>query len=248
MISKLSTVWEIFRRELRAYFLSPVAYVFLVVFLLLIGFFTFFFSRFYEAGQADLRAFFWWFPWVYLILVPAVSMRLWSEERRSGTLELLFTLPVTPGQAMAGKYLAALAFLTLGLILTFPVVLTTSWLGDPDRGQIIGGYLGAFLLSATYLSVGLCTSAMTRNQVISFVIAVVLCLLLLLAGYPPVTDIFAQWAPAWLISGVAGLSFMPHYETFQRGVVDVRALLYFGSVIAVMTFGTHLVLDNRRAA
>ena len=241
-------VRTIFLREFRSYFQSPVAYVFLVVFLLLMGFFTFFFSHFFEAGEANLRGFFFWFPWVYLILVPAVSMRLWSEERRAGTMELLLTLPVTLRQAILGKYLAALAFLAIGIVLTFPVPVTAALLGDPDRGQIIGGYLGALLLAATYLAVGICTSAMTRNQVISFVLSLVLCLLLLIAGYPPVTDIFVQWAPPWLVNGVASVSFMPQYETIQRGVLDLRALLYFASVITVMLFGTHLVLDNRRAA
>lgn len=238
----------IIKRELASYFESPVAYVFMVVFLLLIGFLTFFVSRFYENGQADLRSFFFWHPWMFLILVPAAAMRLWAEERRSGTIETLMTLPVTSAQAILGKFAAAWIFIGLIVALTFPIVLTATYLGAPDRGAIIGGYVGSFLLAGAYLSVGMMTSALTRNQVISFVLALTICLFLLLAGWPPVTDLMVRWAPEWLIRGVAAFSFMPHYEAFQKGVLDLRDFAYYSSVIAFMLFGTHLVLENRKAA
>lgn len=236
------------KRELLAYFESPVAYVFMIVFLVLIGFLAFFISHYYENGQADLRWFFFWHPWLFLILAPAVAMRLWSEERRSGTIETLLTLPVTMTQAILGKFLAAWLFLALGIALTFPIVLTTAYLGNPDKGAIISGYIGSVLLAGTYLAVGMLTSAMTRNQVISFVLALMICLFLLLAGLPPVTDMLVRWAPDWLVQGVAAFGFMPHYEAFQKGVLDLRDFAYYLSVIVFMLFGTNLVLENRKTA
>jgi ABC-2 type transport system permease protein len=249
----MNSTKAIFKRELRSYFESAVAYVFLIVFLMLTAFLTFAVGHFYEVGQADLRGFFFWHPWVYLILVPAVAMRLWAEERRSGTIELLLTMPVTLTQAILGKFLAAWAFLALALALTFPIVLTTRFLGHPDPGVIVTGYIGSFLLAGAYLAVGVLTSAMTRNQVISFVISVVICLFLLMAGWSPVTDFLVravQDHPSlqWLPHGVAAFSFMSHYEAVQRGVIALRDLVYYISVIAFMLFATHLVLDNRRAA
>ncbi|MFH1968683.1 MAG: ABC transporter permease [Verrucomicrobiota bacterium] len=238
----------IIKRELASYFESPVAYVFMVVFLILIGFLTFFVSRFYESGQADLRGFFFWHPWMFLILVPASAMRLWAEERRAGTIETLLTLPVTVTQVILGKFLAAWIFIGLIVALTFPIVLTTVYLGAPDHGAIIGGYIGSLLLAGAYLSVGMLTSALTRNQVISFVLSLVICLFLLLAGWPPVTDLMVRWAPEWLVRGVAAFSFMPHYEAFQKGVLDLRDFAYYFSVMIFMLFGTHLVLENRKAA
>lgn len=236
------------KRELASYFESPVAYVFMVVFLMLIGFLTFFVSRFYESGQADLRGFFFWHPWMFLILVPAAAMRLWAEERRTGTIETLLTLPVTITQVILGKFLAAWIFIGLIVVLTFPIVLTTVYLGAPDRGAIIGGYIGSLLLAGAYLSVGMLTSALTRNQVISFVLSLVICLFLLLAGWPPITNLMVHWAPEWLVRGVAAFSFMPHYEAFQKGVLDLRDFAYYFSVMIFMLFGTHLVLENRKAA
>ena len=236
------------RREWAGYFNSPVAYVFIIIFLALAGFFTFAVSRFYEANQADLRGFFIWHPWLYLILVPAVGMRLWSEERRSHTIELLLTLPVTPIQAIWGKFIAAWLFLILALALTFPVVLTASYLGSPDGGVIFTGYIGSAFLAGAYLSVAMFTSALTKNQVISFIVAVVLGLFLILAGFAPVTDLLSRFAPVWLVDGVAAFSFMSHYETLQRGVLDLRDLVYFASVIGFMLFATHVVLQQKAAA
>lgn len=242
----MKSTFTILAREWRAYFNSPVAYVFIVIFLTLTAFFTFNVSRFYEAGQASLDRFFFWHPWLYLILVPAVAMRLWAEERRAGTLELLLTLPVTTAQAIIGKFLAAWLFVLLALALTFPIVVTAFYLGNPDPGPIVSGYIGSALLAGAYLAVGALTSALTRNQVISFILAAVIGLFLLLAGYPPVTDVLYALAPAWLVEVVAGFSFSAHYEQLQRGVVDVRDLLYFASVIAFMLLATHVTLENRK--
>lgn len=239
--------WAILKREWKAYFNSPVAYVFIVIFLVLSGFFTFNVSRFYEAGRADLDGFFFWHPWLYLLLVPAVAMRLWAEERRTGTLELLLTMPVTTTQAILGKFLAAWLFLLLALALTFPMVITACYLGSPDAGPIVTGYLGSALLAAAYLAVGTFTSALTRNQVVSFILAAVIGLFLLLAGFPPVTDVLYAVAPGWLVNTVAGFSFTEHFDQLQRGVVDVRDLLYFGSVVAFMLFATHVTLENRKS-
>ncbi|MFA5688818.1 MAG: ABC transporter permease [Kiritimatiellales bacterium] len=245
MKESTSHVLAVLKREWKSYFDSPVAYVFIIIFLMLAGFFTFAVSRFFEAGQADLRGFFMWHPWLYMILVPAVAMRLWAEERRSGTIELLFTVSVTPWQAILGKFFAAWLFLILALALTFPVALTAAYLGSPDFGTIAAGYLGSALLAGAYLSAGMFTSALTRNQVISFILAVVIGMFLILAGYPPVTDLLARHAPVWVVDGVAAFSFMPHFETLQRGVIDVRDLLYFASVMIFMLFATQVVLKNK---
>lgn len=244
---KTCPAFAVGRREWAAYFNSPVAYVFIVIFLVLAAFFTFSVSRFYEAGQADLRPFFFWHPWLYLILVPAVAMRLWSEERRSHTVELLLTLPLTPAQAVLGKFGAAWLFLLLALALTFPVVLTAQYLGQPDGGVIFSGYLGSALLAGAYLSVGMFTSALTKNQVVSFILAVVIGLFLILAGYPPVTDLLGHVLPAAIVDGVAAVSFMSHFETMQRGLLDVRDLVYFFSVIGFMLLATQITVQNRSA-
>ncbi len=243
---KTSNTFEILQRELKSYFESPVAYVFLTVFLILTGFFTFLVGRYYESGQAELRLFFYWHPWLYLLLVPAASMRLLADERRSGTIELLLTLPISTAQVILGKFLAAWLFIGLALALTFPVVLTTAWLGNPDMGVVLGGYMGSFLLAGAYLSVGILASALTRNQVISFVLSLVACFFLLLVGYPPFTDMLVKWAPNWLVEGFAALSVMPHYESIQRGVLDLRDIVYYASVIAAMLVGTHIVLDSKK--
>lgn len=238
-------VTAVAKREWRAYFDSPVAYVFIIIFLMLAGFFTFSLARFFEAGQADLTGFFQWHPWLYMILVPAVAMRLWAEERRSGTIELLFTVSVTPLQALLGKFIAAWLFMILALALTFPVVLTAFYLGSPDPGMIASAYLGSALLAGAYIAAGMFTSALTRNQVISFILAVVIGLFLILAGYPPVTDLLAHRMPGWLVDGVAAFSFMPHFEAMQRGVIDLRDLTYFASVIVFMLFSTQVVLKTK---
>ena len=237
----------IIKRELAGYFGSPVAYVFLVIFLVLCGFFTFYVSHFYELEQADLRAFFEWHPWIFLFLVPAVGMRLWADERRTGTIELILTLPVTLPEVVVGKFIAAWLFIGLGLFLTFPLVLTVSYLGDPDLGAVFCAYLGSFLLAGAYLSVGSMTSSMTRNQVISFILSVIICLFLVLAGWPPVIEILSGWSPQWLINVISGFSFMPHFQSMERGVLDLRDIIYYISVIFFMLFSNGVVLQNRKA-
>jgi ABC-2 type transport system permease protein len=238
----------IIKRELAGYFGSPVAYVFIVIFLLLCGFFTFSVSQFYEIGQTDLRAFFEWHPWIFLFLVPAVAMRLWADERRTGTIELILTLPITLTEVIVGKFLAAWLFLGLALFLTFPLVLTVIYLGDPDLGAIVCAYSGSFLLAGAYLSVGSMTSSLTRNQVISFILSVVICLFLVLAGWPPVTDALSDWAPLWVVDVVSGFSFMPHFASMGRGVMDLRDVLYYLSVMFFMLFANGVVMQNRRTS
>ncbi|MFW5893657.1 MAG: ABC transporter permease subunit [Verrucomicrobiota bacterium] len=248
MKTPCGAVNTIIKRELASYFTSPVAYVFLVMFLVLLGFFTFMIGNFFEIGQATLAPFFQWHPWLYLVLVPAVGMGLWAEERRSGSMELLLTLPVNPWQAIVGKFAAAWLFLALALALTFPMVCTVYYLGNPDGGVIATGYFGSFLLGGAYLAVSSMTSAMTRNQVVSFITSVVICLFLVLAGYPPVTDMLVQWAPAWLVDAVASFSVMSHYDALQRGVFSTRDLVYFVSIIVFALFLTSVIIRNRRSA
>lgn len=249
----MNNAWDniktITKRELASYFASPVAYVFIVIFLLLAGFFTFMIGGFFERGEATLRdSFFVWHPWLYLFLVPSVGMRLWSEERRQGTLEFLLTLPITPWQAIVGKFLASWAFLALALALSFPVVMTVSYLGSPDMGVILCGYVGSLLLAGAYLAVSCVTSALTRNQVVSFIISVVICLFLILAGWPPVTNLLMKMFPdsEWVVSLVSSFSVMTHFEGFQRGLLDSRNILFFLSVIGFSLFTTGVVIRSLR--
>jgi ABC-2 type transport system permease protein len=242
-----ANIWTIAKRELTGYFDSPVAYVFIVIYLLLAGFFTFTFGAFFDRGEASLGAFFMWMPWLFLFLVPAVGMRLWSEERRSGTIELRLTLPVTPWQAILGKFLASWIFIGIAMVLTFPVWLTVNWLGDPDNGVILAGYIGSLLLAGTYLAVSCLTSAITRNQVVSFILSVVVCLALILVGFTPVTDILARFAGPTLVEAVAAFSVLTHFDGFQKGAVDSRDFLFFASVIGFALFVTGVILRGHRA-
>ncbi|MBI4661971.1 MAG: ABC transporter permease [Verrucomicrobia bacterium] len=249
MNSSLTNIWTIAKRELGGYFASPVAYVFIVIFLLLAGFFTFMVGGFFERGEASLTmSFFVWHPWLYLFLVPAVGMRLWSEERRLGTIELLLTMPITAWQAIMGKFLASWLFLALALALTFPVMMTVNYLGNPDNGVIFAGYIGSGLLAGAYLAIGCMTSAMTRNQVISFIVSVVICLFLILAGWPPVTrmlEIISE-SPR-LVEAVAAFSVMTHFDALQRGVLDTRDVVFFVSLIAFSLFATSVIIRGHRA-
>jgi ABC-2 type transport system permease protein len=246
-MKSMNHIATIAKREIGAYFASPVAYVFIVIFLLLAGFFTFMVSQFFRREEASLMAFFLWHPWLYLFLVPAVGMRLWSEERRLGTIELLLTMPVTTWQAIVAKFLASWIFLGLALALTFPLIFTVNYLGDPDNGVIFCGYLGSLLLAGGYLAVGCMTSALTRNQVVSFILSVVVCLFLILAGWPPVTQMLEQWASPWLVQGVASFSVMTHFEGFQRGVVDSRDVVFFLGLIGFCLFSTGVIIRSHRA-
>jgi ABC-2 type transport system permease protein len=243
----VSVIAALFRRELQSYFATPVAYVFIVIFLLLMGTFTFYLGGFYERGQADLGAFFNYHPWLYLFLVPAISMRLWAEERKTGSVELLMTLPITPWQAVLGKFLAAWAFTGIALLLTFPIWVTVNYLGGPDNGAILAAYVGSFLMAGGFLAIGSCLSATTRNQVIAFVITVVVCFGFLLSGFPLVLDLFSGWAPQVIVDGIASLSFLTHFASISKGVIDLRDLVYFGLVIATFLYANTLVLQWKQA-
>ena len=250
-MNSCANIKTIAKRELEAYFTSPIAYVFIVIFLLLCGFFTFFVGGFFERREASLvLPFFEWHPWFFLFLVPAVGMRLWAEERRSGTIELLLTMPITAWQAIVGKFLASWLFLGLALALTFPVVITVNYLGSPDNGVILAAYLGSWLMAGAYLAVSCITSALTRSQVVSFILSVVACLFLILAGFPPVINFFEQLVSpslSWLVDLVTSFSVMTHFQAFSRGVLDSRDIIFFLSVIGFSLFTTSVILRTHRA-
>jgi len=238
----------IFRRELASYFATPVAYVFTVIFLVLAGAFTFYLGGFFERNQADLEPFFSFHPWLYLFLIPAVSMRLWAEERKSGAIELLLTLPITMLQAVWGKFLAAWAFVGIALLLTFPIWVTVNYLGSPDNGAIFAGYLGSFLMAGAFLAIGACISAATRNQVVAFILTVVTCFLLLLAGFPMVLDFFRGLGfPQTIVDAIASLSFLTHFASISKGVIDFRDLVYFGLMIGFWLYANAVVIDLKKA-
>jgi ABC-2 type transport system permease protein len=237
----------IMRRELASYFATPLAYVFILIFLVLASLFTFYMGGFYERGQADMDSFFGFQPWLYLFLVPALSMRLWAEERKSGSIELLMTQPVLLWDAVLGKFLAAWAFTALALALTFPLWLTVNYLGKPDNGAILAGYLGSALLAGGFLSIGSCMSALTRNQVIAFILGVAACFAFLLAGFPMVLDLFRSWAPLALVDAIASLSFLTHFESIAKGVIDVRDILYFAMLIGFFLLATTIALELHKA-
>ncbi|MBN2699822.1 MAG: heme exporter protein CcmB [Methylothermaceae bacterium] len=239
--------WIICRRELAGYFATPLAYVFLLIFLVLSGVFTFYLGGFYERNQADLRPFFDYHPWLYLFLIPAVSMRLWAEERKTGTLELLLTLPIALRDAVLGKFLAAWLFSGLALILTGPLWITVNWLGSPDNGVILAAYLGSWLMAGSYLAIGECLSAATANQVIAFILTAVVCFAFLAAGFPVVLDVFYSWAPPWLVDGVASMSFLTHFQAIGKGVLDLRDLLFFLIMIGGWLTASGIVIDLKKA-
>jgi ABC-2 type transport system permease protein len=243
----MAEVAAVFRREFASYFATPLFLVFVIIFLVLAGAFTFYLGGFYERGQADLAPFFSYHPWLYLFLVPAIAMRLWAEERRSGTLELLLTQPLQPWQAVTGKFLAAWAFLALALALTFPLWITVNYLGHPDNGVIIAAYVGSLLMGGAFLAIGSCLSATTRSQVIAFILTVVVCFGLLLAGYPLVLNVFRGWAPNGVVEAVASLSLLTHFESIEKGVLDLRDVLYFLMTIGFWLYATTLVLELRKA-
>jgi ABC-2 type transport system permease protein len=243
----MRNVGIIMRRELASYFATPLAYVFILIFLVLASLFTFYMGGFYERGQADMDSFFGFQPWLYLFLIPALSMRLWAEERKSGSIELLMTQPVRLWDAVLGKFLAAWAFTALALSLTFPLWLTVNYLGKPDNGAILAAYLGSALLAGGFLSIGSCMSALTRNQVIAFILGVAACFAFLLAGFPMVLDVFRSWAPLALVDAIASLSFLTHFESIAKGVIDVRDLLYFAMLIGFFLLATTIALELRKA-
>jgi ABC-2 type transport system permease protein len=243
----MHNVAVIFKRELASYFVTPLAFVFIVIFLVLVGAFTFFFGGFYESNQASLAPFFWYHPWLYLFLIPAISMRLWAEERKSGSVELLMTLPVTLWQAVVAKYFAAWAFAGIALSLTFPMWFTVNYLGDPDNGVILSAYFGSFLVAGGFLAIGACLSAATRNQVIAFIFTAVVCFILLLIGHPALIRLFQGWLPQTLVDVIAALSIQTHFDSISKGVIDLRDLIYFGALIAAWLAANAIVLDMKKA-
>jgi ABC-2 type transport system permease protein len=237
----------IFKRELLSYFSTPLAYVFIVIFLMLSGVFTFYLGNFYERGQADLMPFFNFHPWLYLFLVPAISMRLWSEERKSGSIELLMTLPVTRLDAVLGKFLAAWCFLGIALGLTFPMWVTVNYLGDPDNGVIVTSYCGSWLMAGGFLAIGSCTSALSKSQVIAFILGVVICFVFILSGFPMVLNMFRGWAPIEVVDTIASLSFLTHFTSVSKGVLGLRDVLYFVSFILVWLAATTIIIELKQA-
>jgi len=237
----------IIKRELMSYFRSPVAYIFIVIFLVSTSGTTWFVGNFYQGNEASLESFFFFHPWLYLFLIPAVGMRLWAEDRRSGAIELLLTLPVGLLTAVVAKFLAAWIFIGIALLLTFPMVITVYYLGSPDTGLIVSGYLGSLLMAGAYLAITCWTSSMTKNQVIAFIVSFFICLIQVLLGWGFLQTLLVSVFPVWLADAIAFFSFGTHFEGFHRGLVDSRDVIYFLSVIGFMLFTTVIVLENRKA-
>lgn len=246
-VSSTKAVRNIMGRELSSYFSTPVAWVFIVIFLVMSGVFTFYMGSFYERGMADLVPFFQFHAWLYLFLVPAISMRLWAEERRSGSIELLLTLPVTIWQAVLGKYLAAWLFIGLALLLTFPTWLTVNYLGRPDNGAIAAAYIGSWLMAGGFLAMGSCMSALTRNQVVAFILSVVVCFGFLLSGLPMVMNVFSGWAPQSVLDMIADFSFLTRFASISKGILDLRDMIYFALVIVCWLLANTIILEFRKA-
>lgn len=246
MSLRLRNVCAVFKREFVSYFTTPVAYVFLIVFLALAGALTFYIGNFFDRNQSDLEAFFTFHPWLYLFLIPAISMRLWAEERKSGTVEFLLTMPLTLGDAVLGKFLAAWIFAGAALVLTFPIWLTVNYLGEPDNGAILAGYIGSFLMAGAYLAIGSCLSAATKNQVIAFVLAAAICFLFTLGGTNMVLGFAASLLPQSMVDLVASFSFLNHFDQIKKGVIDLRDFIFFLSVMGVFLYATTLVLELKK--
>jgi ABC-2 type transport system permease protein len=243
----MRSIGTIFRRELASYFATPLAYIFIVIFLVMAGILAFFVGNFFERGQADLQAFFTFHPWLYLVLIPALSMRLWAEERKSGTIELFLTLPISMMSAVLGKFLAAWAFAGIALALTFPFWLTVNYLGSPDNGVILASYVGSFLMAGAFLAIGACLSALTKNQVIAFVITAAAAFLFTVSGSPVVLGLFQNWAPESVLSTISSFSFLTHFTAITRGVIDARDAVYFLSVIGAFLLANAVLVDLKKA-
>ena len=247
MRETFENAWIIAKRELRAYFSTPLALVFLTVFVALTGALTFYIGSFFDRGQADLYPFFAYHPWLYLLLVPAVAMRLWAEERKTGTIELLMTLPIAPFEAILGKFLAAWAFIGLALVLTFPLWITVNILGRPDNGVILTSYIGSFLTAGAFLAIGSFVSTLTKNQVIAFIIASLICFLFTMSGLDLVQNTLRAWTPEFFASAVASMSFLSHFERITRGVLELPTLIFFVSMILFWLFATVIAVDQKKA-
>lgn len=244
----MAQTWVIAKRELRSYFSTPLAYVFIVIFLAAVGAFTFYIGAFFERGQADLTPFFTFQPWLYLILIPAIAMRMWAEERKTGTIELLMTLPVSTFEAVLGKFLAAWFVTAIALAMTFPIWISVNLLGDPDNGLIVASYLGSWLMAGAILAVAACVSALNKNQVIAFIVGTAVCFLFLMSGVDLVLGAFRAWAPDFVIELIASLSFLTHFVAITQGVVDVRDVIYFVSLMVAAVYVNTVIVDLKKAA
>jgi len=247
MRETLQNAWIIAKREFRAYFATPLAIVFLTIFVALTGAFAFYIGGFFDRGQADLHPFFAYHPWLYLLLVPAVAMRLWAEERKTGTIELLMTLPVSPLEAILGKFFAAWAFIGLALALTFPMWITVNALGDPDNGVILTSYLGSFLMAGAFLAIGSFVSAMTKNQVIAFILAATIAFLFTMSGFEMVQNAFKSWLPEFVTQAISSMSVLSHFERITRGVLEAPTLIFFLSMIVFWLFATVIAVEQKKA-
>jgi ABC-2 type transport system permease protein len=244
---RTSLTWVLFKRELSSYFATPIAYVFIIIFLFLSGIFTFELGNFFARGQADLLPFFSFHPWLYLFLIPALAMRLWAEERKSSTIELLLTLPITVTEAVLGKFLAAWVFTAIALMLTFPMWISVNYLGNPDNAVIMAGYIGSLLMAGGFLAIGSCMSALTKNQVIAFIVTAVVCFAFILSGFPVVLDFFSGWAPQIIVETISSFSFLTHFNAISKGVIDLRDIIYFFSLIAFWLFATAILIEMKKA-
>ncbi len=243
----MNKMLAVIKRELQGYFSTPIAYVFIVIFLILSGVFAFYLGGLYERNQADLSSFFNFHPWLYLFLVPAVSMRMWSEERRSGNIELLMTLPIKQKDLVLGKFFAAWIFIAIALFLTFPIWISVNYLGNPDNGLIFISYIGSLLMAGAFLAIGSCVSSANKNQVIAFILTAVICFVFLLSGLPMILDFFSAWMPQFLVDSIASTSFMTHFASINKGVLDLGDIVYYFMVIALWLYATSIVLDMKKA-
>ena len=243
----MKQISALIKRELSNYFYSPVAYVFIIIFLISTVGSTFFLGNFFNSNQADLNIFFLFHPWLFLFLIPAVGMGLWSEERSTGTIELLFTLPVSMMEAVVSKFVAAWLFIGIALLLTIPMVFTVGYLGSPDMGIIITSYLGSFLMAGAYLAITCVTSALSRNQVISFILSVLVCFIMVLLGWGIFTEIITKVLPIWLTDIISSFSFTTHFNSIRKGIIDSRDVLFFLSIICGGLFINAIILDSKKA-
>lgn len=248
LTNTLTNAYIIAKREFAAYFATPLAAVFLTIFVAATGAFAFYIGGFFDRGQANLYAFFAYHPWLYLLLVPAVAMRLWAEERKSGTIELLMTLPISPVEAILGKFAAAWAFIGLALVLTFPMWITVNVLGDPDNGIILASYLGSFLMAGAFLAIGSFVSALTKNQVIAFIVSATVCFLFVMSGMELVQNTLRSWGPQLVADGVSSMSFLTHYEQITRGVIGMDSIVFFASLITFALFANAIAVSQKKSA
>lgn len=240
-------IWVLFYRELKNYFITPIAYVFIAIFLLMNGIFTFYVGSFFQRGIADLVPFFSAHPWVYMIFIPAITMRLWAEEKKQGTIELLFTLPITSIQAVVAKLLAAWCFIVISLFFTFPLIIAVNYLGSPDNGVILAGYLGSILMAGAFITIGACISAATSNQVIAFVGSFLMCLLFNVSGFPMLTDYLSKILPLGVVELIQNFSFVTNFDVVIKGLIDAKILIYFASVMLSWVVANVIVLETNKA-